>query len=132
LCSAFTQPRIAPPAWNEKEETMGRTARFDELARIMRIAHFCARRDISSAEGLERAAELDRRYADMRLTRRELLANAGKLAGVGAAVSLSSPLTRGAFAAPSAPNVSVGIVGAGLAGLVCADQLKASGISASV
>ena len=39
---------------------------------------------------------------------------------------------RPAEAAPHAPSLSVGIVGGGLAGLACADALKAKGIQASV
>jgi monoamine oxidase len=56
----------------------------------------------------------------------------GKLAMVGTMGSMGLPLRR-TFAAPKPPpSVSIGIVGAGLAGLVCADELKRKGLNATL
>lgn len=111
---------------------MSRSLFFRNLARAIRIAHFCEDNKISTIEGLERVTELEYRTAKRRASRREFLANMGKLAVVGAIGSVADPLQQ-AFAAPkSGPNVSIGIVGAGLAGLACADELKKKGVTAKL
>jgi monoamine oxidase len=92
---------------------MGRTPIFSRLARTLRIARVCEREGIPSAEGLSRAAGLEERT----LSRRRFLQAA---AGTAAAASTG-------LAFPSGP--SIGIVGAGLAGLACADELKQSGLA---
>lgn len=108
---------------------MGKTTGFDQIVRAMRLGKLCAERGISAAEGLERAAEARLRHeraAEVSGSRRDVLK---ALAGV----------TAGAFAFPHAglaarsrPDVSVGIIGAGLAGLACADELAAAGIAATL
>lgn len=111
---------------------MGRTLLFGNLARAMRIAHFCEDNKISTREGLDRGAELEYCLAKRRASRREFLASMGRLAVVGAIGSVTGlPYTILAAPKPS-PSVSIGIVGAGLAGLACADELKKNGISASL
>ena len=64
------------------------------------------------------------------MSRREFLAGIGKLAATGTAVGLAGqlPVAR-AFAASGNSSVNVGIVGAGLAGLACADELTRNKIS---
>ena len=100
---------------------MGRTNAFSRLARTLRIARWCDRHGLPSREGVERALDLERRAL---LSRREVLTG---LAATGALAALP-PLALGR------PQriLDVGIVGAGLAGLACADRLRARGVVASV
>jgi len=102
---------------------MSRSILFKNLARSIRIAHYCEENNISTKEGLERVADLEARLAKRRASRREFLANMGKLAVVGAIGSVVWPLRR-TLAAPSGPDVNIAIVGAGLAGLACGDELR--------
>lgn len=85
---------------------MGRSESFRALERI-RDAALCD----ESPEGT---------------TRREFLGT------VAAGALATSAWARGALAAPSPPGISVAVVGAGLAGLSCADLLKQKGIRATV
>ena len=110
---------------------MSRSILFKNLARSIRIAHYCEENNISTNEGLERVADLEARLAKRRASRREFLANMGKLAVVGAIGSVTWPLRR-TLAAPSGPDVNIAIVGAGLAGLVCGDELRKNGINATL
>jgi len=110
---------------------MSRSLFFRNLSRAIRIAHFCEDNKISTKEGLERVAELEYQAAKRKANRREFLANMGKLAVVGAIGSVARPLPTLA-AKPSAPDVSIGIVGAGLAGLACGYRLKNKGITATL
>jgi len=106
---------------------MARTPLFDRLARAAGIAWYCERRKISTAEGLERVAEAEAKEAARRLSRREILAGAGKVAAAAALAPLA-----GATAARAAVGLDVGIVGAGLAGLSCTDRLAKVGTSATL
>lgn len=108
---------------------MSHTPLFDQLARALRVATLCTQHRISTQEGLERvmAAEAARQQS-----RRAFLAGAGRFA-------LASALVPGvdtAFARPARPQTGgstrVGILGAGLAGLACADTLTKAGISFTV
>jgi len=110
---------------------MSRSILFKNLARSIRIAHYCEENNISTKEGLERVADLEARLAKRRASRREFLANMGKLAVVGAIGSVVWPLRR-TLAAPSGPDVNIAIVGAGLAGLACGDELRKNGINATL
>jgi monoamine oxidase len=100
---------------------MGRTNAFSRLARTLRIARWCDVYGVPSREGVERALDLERRAL---LSRREMLT------GLAAAGALAA-LPRLAFGRPRG-SLDVGIVGAGLAGLACADRLRARGVVASV
>jgi monoamine oxidase len=93
---------------------MGRTPLFDAFARAMRIARFCERESISTAQGLQHASQP---------TRRRFLAQAGGLAAAAA-------VTPGVLATGAGPDIA--IVGAGLAGLACGDTLLANGIAATL
>lgn len=108
---------------------MARTPLFDRLMRNIRLAMFCEANRIATPEGLERAAEAEARAAGGRQSRREFLASGGKLAAAGALASLAGAAT----AAPKPPGggggPSVGIVGGGLAGLACADELRKMGVA---
>ena len=108
---------------------MARTPLFDRLTRNIRLAMFCEANRIATPEGLERAAAAEARAAGWRQSRREFLASGGKLAAAGALASLAGAAT----AAPKPPGggggPSVGIVGGGLAGLACADELRKMGVA---
>jgi monoamine oxidase len=96
----------------------------------MRIGRFCEREGISTSEGMERCAEMEYRLGKAGKRRREFLANMGTVAAVGALASAGPG--RWALAAPQAPDISVAIVGAGMAGLACADTLRAAGLDATI
>jgi monoamine oxidase len=111
---------------------MARTPLFDAVRRALRIATWCERTGLSTAEGLARVAEATEGAVDRGRSRRELLAEVGRLTAAGAVASLAGPVPR-ALARPAArPAPSVGIVGAGLAGLACGDALRSKGIVASL
>jgi monoamine oxidase len=110
---------------------MSRSLTFRKLARAIRIACFCEENNVSTNEGVEHAGTQAHMVA-RRASRREFLANMGKLAVVGAIGSSVPPLRLGMTAPPPSPGLRVAIVGAGLAGLACADELKMNGIRADL
>ena len=94
------------------------------LARLMRVAAFCERRGISAADALGLAREAEERD----WSRREFLR-----ASAGAAAAVSLGLAGRAVARPVRGSPRIAIVGAGLAGLVCADTLLGRyGLSATI
>jgi monoamine oxidase len=110
---------------------MSRSPAFARLSRAIRIADFCARRGLSTGEGVEIARAHDTAESSRRATRREWLRTVGRLSAAAAVASVVGPARRSALAfAPAGANV--GIVGAGLAGLACADELASEGISATL
>jgi monoamine oxidase len=109
---------------------MARSAAFQSLARSIRIARFCDRHGLSTNEGLERAAAFEAAAVE-RGSRREFLAGAAKLAALGAIGAAAGPFDR-ALAAPRPPSGDVAIVGAGLAGLACGDELRRHGVLATI
>jgi monoamine oxidase len=111
---------------------MSRSLPFRNLARAIRIAHYCEESKISTSEGLERAAEIEARTDARRDSRREFLANTGKLAMVGAVGWGASPLRLGLPYPLTGPAVRVAIVGAGLAGLACGDELNRNGVKTTI
>jgi monoamine oxidase len=111
---------------------MSRSPSFRNLARAIRIARYCEENSVSASEGLEHAAALEACAAARRASRREFLASLGKLAVVGGIGSVTWPLRHTLAASPPGPGVSVAIVGAGLAGLACADELNSNGIHATL
>ncbi len=110
---------------------MSRSLSFRNLARAIRIACYCEENNISTGEGLERAAGIQPHTAGC-ASRREFLANTGKLALVGAAGWVASPLCLGLASPRQGPDVRVAIVGTGLAGLACGDELNMKGIKADL
>jgi monoamine oxidase len=103
---------------------------LNDLARILRIARYCEKEGISTREALDRAAAAEASVVGRRTSRRAYLAGTGKLIAAGAAASIAAPIGRAFAKARSKPNV--GIVGAGMAGLVCGHQLRRRGIEATI
>ena len=106
---------------------MTRSPLLAHVLRAIRLADDCNRNGLPTREGIERAIE----YARGRVTRRQYLAAMGKATGVAAAAAVLSPVEP-LLAGGAAIDINVGIVGAGLAGLACADALAAAGIPATV
>jgi monoamine oxidase len=103
---------------------MFRSEAMRQLARLMRVAAFCERRGISAADALGLAREAEERD----WSRREFLR-----ASAGAAAAVSLGLAGRAVARPVRGSPRIAIVGAGLAGLVCADTLlRRYGLSATI
>ena len=100
---------------------MARTDLFSRLSRTLRIARWCDQHRLPSREGVERALDLERRTL---VSRRRVLT------GMGAAGALAA-FPFPAIAARKG-TIDVGIVGAGLAGLTCADRLRVRGTAATV
>jgi monoamine oxidase len=109
---------------------MSRTNALRNLIRALRLAQFCEQRRIPTAEGIERMAARAEAVCCERESRRRFLAGAGSLALAGGTAAVT-PFGR-AFAAPRPPAIDVGIVGAGMAGLACADTLRVRGVRATL
>ncbi|MGH8066474.1 MAG: flavin monoamine oxidase family protein, partial [Candidatus Entotheonellia bacterium] len=110
---------------------MNRSKVFDDITRAMRLALCCEQAQISPQEGLERLAALAEKTSRRCPSRREFLADTGKFVAASAIAAIASPAAH-AFGRPAASHPSIGIVGAGLAGLACGDELKRNGINASI
>ncbi len=108
---------------------MFKSALLNQLARSMRIARFAEKRRIPTHHALEQVHELEYRQQQIKRNRRDFLALvAGSGAAIGASL-LAQPMR--AFAGlSSGPRIA--IVGGGTAGIVCAEQLAAKGISATI
>jgi monoamine oxidase len=112
---------------------MSRTDLFWRLRRSLRLAHYCEERGISTAEGIARRDHAEALVA----SRRQMLAGLGAVGALGALSAACGPASSSdpydsTSSAALAGNLDVGIVGAGLAGLVCADQLRQAGVIASL
>ena len=107
---------------------MSRNPLFDQFSRTIRVAWFGERTKLSTCEALERAAEA-RGEAERRRSRREFLGDVARVAGAGALATVAGPLDA-ALARQRVGDVA--IVGAGMAGLACADRLRQAGILATV
>lgn len=105
---------------------MSRSQLFDNLARLIRVAHYCQKKDITTAEGLEQALSVEA-GASRVVSRRQFTGDIGKCVAAGALIPTSK--VGGIFRSVSP---SIGIVGAGLAGLACADALRSKGINATL
>jgi monoamine oxidase len=109
---------------------MPRNPLFDQFSRTIRTAWFAERTKISTAEALERAAEA-RGEAERRRSRREFLGDVARVAASGALATVAGPLDP-ALAKSRDGSRSIAIVGAGMAGLACADRLRQAGILGTV
>ena len=111
---------------------MFRTPSFRSLVRLTTAAFLAERRHCSAVDALGAIQELSPRRAAHSISRRDFLLSAGTTS-VALALGAIAGLPRGAAAAkPSPSSLSVGIVGAGLAGLACADALKSGGVQATI
>src|SRR5262245_36648807 len=104
---------------------MARSPLFDRVLRYMGLARYCSEQRISTREGIARVQEAN----DAQRTRREFL---GDVATAAAAGGLLMAGGRKAYGAPRPAYTDVGIVGAGLAGLACADTLAKKGVVATL
>lgn len=113
---------------------MSHTPLFDQLLRTLRLARFADVHGLSTSAALEQAAALEASRAAQRATRREFLRH---VVGGAGALAVSAGLHDKALAlgkgqGGNASGPSIGIIGAGLAGLVCADELRQAGIAATL
>lgn len=108
---------------------MSHSPLFDQLAHILRTVRYCQQHNLSTQDGL---AQLASQRISQRITRRNLLLQMGRLTATGAIAGIASGNFHRAIAAPNPNNPKIAIVGAGLAGLVCADQLRKQGILATL
>ena len=109
---------------------MSRHSLFDQFSRTIRVAWFAERAKVSTREALERAAEA-RGEAERRRSRREFLGGVARVAASGALATAGGSLSP-SFARPRESRRSIAIVGAGMAGLACADRLRQAGILGTV
>ena len=109
---------------------MPRNPLFDQFSRTIQTAWVAERMKVSTGEALDRAAEV-RAEAERRRSRREFLGDVARVAASGALVTVAGPLDH-AFAMPRAGSPRIAIVGAGMAGLACADRLRQAGILGTV
>ncbi|MGH2398963.1 MAG: FAD-dependent oxidoreductase, partial [bacterium] len=108
---------------------MSRTPVLRRLQRSIRIAHFAERLNLPTQEAIDLVATAEAQAETRRLSRRELLAHGARLAGTGI---LLSGAWNHAYAMAKAPAVSVGVVGAGLAGLAGGRELHRAGLPVTV
>ena len=111
---------------------MNRTPIFNQVARALRIARFCNDHQLSTAAGLDRVRERENTRIADRQSRREWLRAVAQAGAAGAAAAVLSPTQRLFASRQPGSSIDVGIVGAGLAGLACADVLANSGVRARV
>jgi monoamine oxidase len=109
---------------------MSRHPLFDQFSRTIRLAWFAERTKISTGEALERAAD-GRDQAQRRRSRREFLGDTARVAASGALATVAGPFGV-AQASPIKAGRSIAVVGAGIAGLACADRLREEGILATI
>ncbi|MBX3327620.1 MAG: FAD-dependent oxidoreductase [Nitrospira sp.] len=111
---------------------MARTASFRSLVRLMTSAFLAERLHCSAADALGAIQEPGSRRASHPMSRRQFLLGAGATGAALAMGTMTGLPQRATAAKPSPSPLSVGIVGAGLAGLACADTLKSRGIRATI
>jgi monoamine oxidase len=104
---------------------MPRSKIFHDLTRIARVARLCDRHGLTNDRGLAQFVRAAERRNIVPKTRREALA------GLGAAATMGLVPWRKAFA-KRPPNADIAIVGGGIAGLACADTLRAAGVNATL
>lgn len=103
---------------------MGRTFSFNQLKQTLRLANFLEQNDLPTSEGLAAVRARQEEILARTVSRRQFL----KGVAATAAVAMVTPPRLTGVRPP--PNLDVGIVGAGLAGLACADALKRRGVNA--
>ncbi len=110
---------------------MARTVSFRLFSRLMAAAWLADRQRCSAGEAIGLLGEVTKASGSADTTRREFLKGA-MATGATLAFGTLTGFPLRAEAKPLPSSLSVGIVGAGLAGLTCADRLKAVGIRASI
>lgn len=111
---------------------MARTAAFRSFARLMTAVLLAERQGSSADDAVGALQELTQAQASPTISRRQFLLGTGATGATLALGTITGFPFRVADAKPLPSSLSVGIVGAGLAGLACADTLKTRGIRASV
>jgi monoamine oxidase len=111
---------------------MARTAAFRSFARLMTAAYLAEQRGGSATDALEALRDKTQAQTSRMISRRQFLLAAGTTGATLALNPLTSFPSCIAVATPFLSSLSVGIVGAGLAGLTCADRLKTRGVRASI
>jgi monoamine oxidase len=111
---------------------MRRTTIGRSLHRALRIARLCESRNLSTSDGIALAREAEHEEGRAGQTRREWLNAVGRVGIAGAVASVAAPIERLHASSSFGAAPDVGIVGAGLAGLACADALADRGIVATV
>lgn len=111
---------------------MARTAAFRSFTRLITAALLAERQGCSAGDAVGALQELTQAQASPTISRRQFLLGAGATGATLALGTITDFPLRVADAKPLPSSLSVGIVGAGLAGLTCADTLKAHGIRASI
>jgi monoamine oxidase len=101
---------------------MSHTNLFRQLRRVFRTASYCDARNLSTADGVAREGQ----------DRRQFLGSVGALGALAGLAACGIREDEAEQATTHAGALDVGIVGAGLAGLVCADQLRQNGVTATV
>lgn len=109
---------------------MSHSRLFADMVHALRIAQRCERDGIATREGLERAAEDAAHRRRHGHSRRAFLRNAGLGLAAGALGAAAVTRQARAFVAPA--GLRVAIVGGGIAGLVCADELRKIGVAATI
>lgn len=104
---------------------MSHSPLFDQFVHILRAVRYCQQHDLSTQDGLAQLTHL-------RITRRNLLLRMGQLTATGAIAGMASGQLHHVMAAPRTNGLRVAVVGAGLAGLACADALRRQGIMATI
>jgi monoamine oxidase len=108
-----------------------RSPQFPEVLRLLRLAVKAEARNQTSEQAVESSRAERRAVLDKGKSRRDFIVESSRLAALAAGASvLDSARVFAIGRAASSP--SVGIVGAGLAGMACADALQRKGIVATV
>ena len=111
---------------------MSRSTLFAGVQRALAIAHLCEARRLPTQVGIELVRSSEEEERRRRQSRRDWLKAVGQAGVAGAVVSVAAPIERLLAARARGSAVDVGIVGAGLAGLACADALADGGVVATV
>lgn len=111
---------------------MARSAAFRSFARLMAAALPADHRGCSDVDAAGTLQASTQAKASPAISRRQFLLGAGATGATFALGTITGFPLRIADAKPLPASISVGIVGAGLAGLACADTLKTRGIQTSI
>ncbi|NGZ07763.1 MAG: NAD(P)/FAD-dependent oxidoreductase [Nitrospira sp. LK70] len=111
---------------------MARSAAFHSFARLMAAAMLAESRGCSNADAIGTLQASTQTEVSPTISRRQFLLGAGATGATFALGTITGFPLRITDAKPLPSSLSVGIVGAGLAGLACADTLKTHGIRTSI